>query len=353
MSNRAVLLFILAAVLLGALSLVALQLSSPVPIETGEGFLVPDFGSQADGAAEIEIRTNMATLRLQRRDGVWTLPDKTGIEAKQDKVRALLIGLAELSSDDPKTTNPANYGRIGVDDPGEPGSRATRVTVRDGDGNELASVLVGNQVAGRSRFVRVEGDERSWLAEVTFDASTEASLWMDTTLMRVDGDRIESMTITHPSGEVMSISRTSADQENFTVEPIPQGRTLRSESIANPMTRALTNLTFEDVRSGARPLDEESVTTVIYQTFDGLIISLHIGDEDGRRWATITVSGDGTPQGLDELRARVANRQFLLPGWSATNMTRHLAELLAPADAPAEGPRGTPPALGPVLDPGG
>ncbi len=366
MSNRAVLLFILAAALLGGLSLVALQLSSPTPVEAGEGFLLPDFGSRADDAAEIEIRTNLTSLRLERSGGIWTLPDKTGIEAKQDKVRALLIGLAELTSDDPKTTNPANYARIGVDDPDEPGSRATQVTVCDegggGGGGEIAAVLIGNQAAGRSRFVRVVGDERSWLAEVSFDTSTEASLWMNTTLMRVDGDRVESVVITHPSGETMSISRASADEVNFTVEPIPEGRALRSEGVANPITRALTNLTFDDVRSGDRPLDEATVTTVIYQTFDGLVVSLRIGDEDGQRWTTITVSGDGgdkngaeVPPDLDELRTRVANRQFLLPGWSATNMTRHLDELLAPAETPesSANPRGGQPPLGPVIDPGG
>jgi uncharacterized protein DUF4340 len=360
MSNRAVLLFVIAAAVLGALSLVALQLSATAPVDFGEARLLPEFGDRADDAVTIEIQTNLSTLRLARGAGLWMLPDKTGIPARQEKVRALLLGLAELVSDDPKTTNPENYARIGVDDPEEPGSRATRVTVLDARGGQIASVLIGNQTAGRTRFVRVDGDERAWLAEVSFDASTEASLWMDKTLMRVDGDRVSSMVITHPSGEVVSISRADADQENFTVEPIPAGRSLRSPSIANPMTRALTNLTFEDVRSGDRPLDEASVTTVVYQTFDGLVVSLRIGNEDGKRWTTVTVSqagagadsgADGPPPDLGELSNRVANRQFELAGWSATNMTRHLGELLAPEDAGATPSGGQ--GLGPTLGPGG
>jgi hypothetical protein len=200
----------------------------------------------------------------------------------------------------------------------------------------------------------VPGQDRSYLARTSFDASTDVSQWTDRTIMRVAGERVQSAVIAHPDGEEFAISRDTPEQSDFTVAPIPAGRSLRSPGVANPISNALTNLTFDDVRPGTDPIDPTAAVSVVYQTFDGLVVALLIDDENGDRWATITVSAaepDNPPDDFEEIRTRVAGRQFKLPGWAATNMARHLSDLLAPPAAAGNAPGLAPP--GPVLDPGG
>lgn len=352
MNTRTILILGVVAGCVALLAALAIRLTSAPAVTEDTTHLLPGFAAKADKAVEIEIRTANGSLRTTRdADGDWTLPDKTGIPAQGDKIRALLIGLAELTPKEEKTSNPENYARVGVDELGGPDSRATLLTVRDADGAELGSIILG-AMSEAGRFVRVPGAAQSYLAEVAFDASTETTLWTDRTLLRVDGNRVSSVVIAHPDGEEFAITRDAPDQENFTIVPMPAGQELRSPGAATPITRALSNLMFEDVRPDTEALDESKTVSAVYQTFDGLVVSLLIGDTDGERWTTITVSATdpaNPPPDFAPLRDLVAGRQFKLPSWAATNMTKRRSDFLTPA-TPSQPDPSIP--LGPVLDPG-
>lgn len=346
--------FILAAVaaVVALLAVLAIRLTAAPAAQTDNAYLLSGFADKADRAAEIEIQSATGSIRLRRDADEWTLPDKTGIAAQGDRVRALLIGLATMKPTEPKTSNPDHYARIGVDERAGPESRATLVTVRDADGAQLASLILGD-TTDAGRFVRVPGQAQSYLANAAFDTPVETTLWTDRTLLRVDGNRVSSVVIEHPDGEEFAITRSSPDEPNFEIVPMPAGRTLSGPSAATPITRALSNLMFEDVRPATNPLDEETTVSVVYQTFDGLVVSLLVGDTDRERWTTITVSASDTanpPPDYAPLRSLVTGRQFKLPGWAASNITKRVNDFLA-SESPSE-PEAIP-ALGPVLDPGG
>lgn len=357
MNTKTQIILVAVAVLAAIVAGLAVRRATSVAPPPASDALLPGFAARAEDAAAIEIRTAVATLRLARgADGSWTLPDKTGIPARADEVRALLLGLAELGPGEPRTADPASYGRIGVGAPDEPDSRGTLVTVTDAAGATLASVILGDHAQGGTgdRFVRLPGEARAALAEVSFDPSTDAMQWTDRMLLSVPGDRVQSVVIAHPDGEEFALSRAAPEETDFVVAPLPPGRSLRSPGIANPISRALTNLTFEDIRAGTNPIDPTAAVSVVYQTFDGLVVALLIGDEAGERWTTVTFSASdpsAPPEDYEALRARVAGRQFRLPTWAATNMGKRLSDLLAPPGAPTDA--FPPQPLGPVLDPDG
>ena len=67
------------------------------------------------------------------------------------------------------------------------------------------------------------------------------------------------VTVTHPDGEVVSVAKADADQSNFDVEAMPEGRELQYASIANVMGTVLSNLGLQDVE----PLTDADVPATV------------------------------------------------------------------------------------------
>ncbi len=353
MNSRLIIGFAFVAVFLGAVGWYVVSQSGSNSASTDPALLLPDLAAAVEDVDSIDIETQVASLRIERSPSGWILPNKTGVAALEDKVRAILIGLSDLKGIEPKTSLPENYARIGVDDLSAENSRATRVTLRQDDGTVVGQVIVGlyapSRATGRTRFVRRADDAQSWLVEANFDVSAVVSQWVDRTLMRIDGSRIESLVITHPDGNEFVISRPTPEEENFSVEPMRPTEQLRNPAIANPITRSLTNLMFEDVRPISEATQDPSTVSVIFETFDGLVISLHIGDEEGVRWTTVSISASGDAYDEAELASiqdRIAGRQFALPKWAATNLTKRSTDFLVEPEAAIEG-------VLPAIDPGG
>jgi hypothetical protein len=90
--------------------------------------------------------------------------------------------------------------------------------------------------------------------------------------------------VRHDDGETISISKESAEDGNFTVEDIPDGRELSYATVANGMAGVLKGLTLEDVRPA---LELDPVSTTVFTTFDGLVITVR------RYQDAAVVEGDG------------------------------------------------------------
>lgn len=329
MRSRGLLVFVSGAVLAAAVAAYFVERSSSTPTGAVSDRLFPSMDTIVDEVASIEIETSQARLHMVRDGDDWLLPEKTNMAAQADKVRAIFIGLADLKAIEAKTSDPGNFARVGVDEPTDAGSTATRLTLRDQNNDELAALLLGNFIeggtSGRSRFVRRSGRDQVWLAEPQFDVVAQASAWVNRSLLAVDGSRVESVVITHPDGEEVVIARDSPEQTKFVLESMLPGQELRAPGIANPITRALSTLTFDDVRSLADARPDASTVSVVFQTFDGWNIALHIGDEEGVHWTTIQVTGDEatrTDAAFVAMAERVRDRQFAIPRWAATNLTK-------------------------------
>ena len=60
-------------------------------------------------------------------------------------LKKALIGLAGAKSVEAKTSNPASYSRLDVIDPTDAGAASVQITVKDGAGSALASLIVGKK----------------------------------------------------------------------------------------------------------------------------------------------------------------------------------------------------------------
>lgn len=274
---------VLAAVLvvLGAVALIAQY--DPQPPSPGGGLLLPALADDLDQITQVTIvgagSEPIATLQ-RGEDANWSIAEKAGYPADVEKVHHTLISLAEGRIVEPKTANPDFYDRLGVEDVSSGDAAGVAVTLTGTD--SPVDVIIGNSEGASQRYVRIAEQAESFLIDRDPEVGSETSDWLATEILAIPGPRTARVTVTHPDGEVVSVSKADPDQTNFDVEAMPEGRELQYASIANVMGTVLSNLGLQDVE----PLTDADipVTVTEWVTFDGLVITAESFERDDEPW---------------------------------------------------------------------
>ncbi|HSG66319.1 MAG TPA: hypothetical protein VLD39_15010, partial [Gammaproteobacteria bacterium] len=117
--------------------------------------------------------------------------------------------------------------------------------------------------------------------------------------------------------------KATRDQPNFTVENVPEGRTLLYDSVANVMAGVLANLTLEDVERETGATDEEIITEIT--TFDGLVITARGLERDEGSWLAFAFDTTAALASADAAAdADAANDESADPAAEAQNLNERL-----------------------------
>ena len=281
MTPRTVTVLTAALVVLGAVALIAQY--DPQPPAPGGGLLLPDLGGDLDQVTRVSVvgagSVAVATL-VRGEDGSWSVAEKDGYPADTEKVRQTLISLAEARIVETKTANPDFYDRLGVEGVEDESAGGVAVTLT---GAEMpVNVIVGDTEGTSQVYVREADQAQSFLVDRNPDVGNETTDWLATEILAIPGARMARVTVTHPDGEVVSVSKADPDQSNFDVEEMPPGRELQYASVANVMGNVLSSLNLQDVEP--RSETDEPVTVTEFVTFDGLAISAESVEREDERW---------------------------------------------------------------------
>lgn len=281
MTPRTVTVLAAALVVLGAVALLAQY--DPQPPAPGGGLLLPDLGEDLDRISQVSVvgagSEPVATL-VRGADGSWSIAEKDGYAADVEKVRQTLISLAEARIVEPKTANPDFYDRLGVE--GVEDEAAGGVAVMLTGADTPVNVIVGDSEGASQVYVREADQAQSFLVDRNPDAGSETTDWLATEILAIPGSRMARVTVTHPDGETVSVSKADSEQSNFDVEEIPSGRELQYASVANVMGNVLSNLNLQDVEP--RTETDEPVTVTEFVTFDGLAITAESFEREDEPW---------------------------------------------------------------------
>ena len=281
MTYRTVTVLAAALVVLGALALIAQY--DPQPPSPGGGLLLSGLADDLDEITQVSVvgagSEPVATL-LRGEDGNWSVAEKDGYPADVEKIRHTLISLAESRIVEPKTANSDFYDRLGVEDIASDDAGGLSVTLTGTD--SPVDIIVGDSEGASQRYVRVAEQAQSFLIDRDPEVGNETTDWLATEILAIPGPRMARVTVTHPDGEVVSVSKADPDQSNFDVEAIPEGRELQYASIANVMGTVLASLRLQDVE----PLTDTDVPVTVteWATFDGLAITAESFERDDEPW---------------------------------------------------------------------
>lgn len=206
--TRKTLAFVAAAAVVAAAAFIAAP-DDPTPeafSDRGEAFF-PDFVDPNDAVSLEVIDFNEATGGINAFSVVfkgtrWRIPSHHNYPADdKDRLARTAAGLIEVRKDDVVAEIAADHEALGVVDPLDESvaslaGRGKRVSIKDGNDNMLADLIVGGNVPGREgqyRYLRVPGQKRTYAARFDVDISSRFGDWIEKDLLELDQARIEQV----------------------------------------------------------------------------------------------------------------------------------------------------------------
>ena len=343
--NLAIVLFALVAIVMG------MEMS-----ERGDGvasgdLMLPGLKERINEVSRVIVETpdDEATI-VSNASGTWGVSSRDDYPADIGKIRELLLGLADAKILEEKTSDPERYEALGVRDPETAGSRGIRVTVAGADFDH--AVIVGDTNQGSNRYVRVAERVTSLLVDQALSLPDVPGGWLRTDLIDISADKVRRASIRHADGETIELLKSAEDAE-FQVQDVPDGRELSYSTVANGIGGALSELRLDDVR---RAQPAEASTRTEFETFDGLLISVRVfdtatdsnadTDEDVPVWVALNVqasempadepdteetadeAADATPPADAADYDRLLGWQYRIPGFKVNQLTRRWEDIL-------------------------
>jgi hypothetical protein len=306
-------------------------------IDAGK-LMFPDLAAKLKDAQRIEITSKGKVTVIERKDGVWGIADRGGYPVQESKLRGMLTSLTELRLIEPRTTDPAEFTRLGLEDPTtDTTGTANLLRVLDGAGKPIVTVIVGHR---RMRtqgnvpeevYVRLPANNQTWLAEPGLQADADPQVWLDRDVINISHELITKVVATK-DGQTIELTR---DGDKLKVTQPAEYPKLEDYKV-DDVGRALESLTFQDVKTGNEPIGDK-IGEAVFSTTDGLDIAVAIYHLDKDSWArfTVTSSGRAKPE-ADRLNAKLSAWAFQTGAWKDKALVPSLADLEAPPPAPAK-----------------
>lgn len=259
-----------------------------------------------------------ATLR-KAEDG-WTVVERE-YPADGARVRELVLGLANLRVVERKTSDPANYPKLGVEATDSPAATGTLVEVAGG--GRTWSLIAGKNAGNRSLYVRKPDEATSLLASPFLSVDPDQKRWIDRLITDIPGATVHEIAVKRGK-EPGYLLRRAERGGDLALAPVPKGREPASSMSLGSQAEALASFNFDDVRKVADPAPA-ATDTATYRLFDGQVLEFR-----GRR------DGDKAYVVVNARRDLALAAQFKPSPASATDSVVQGESPVAAADAAAE-----------------
>lgn len=280
----------LAAALIAAAIYVSTARRTERAAGAGE-LLYPALEATLDDVTAVRIKGpgDATVVTLERAATGWTVAERAGYPADSSHVRTLLLGLAQARTVEEKTSLPANYPSLGVEDLATAGATGTGV---DLEGlTKPVSLIVGKSPNGRSSYVRRKGEAPSWQIGVALSIERDPAKWLATELVDIGAERIQSAELMVDGKRSWKATKANRADLDFTVTGKPASA---PDSSGDRVATALAGLRLVDVRPAVDPAKDKPAATATYRTFDGLVLAIDGFSEGNKRYVRLRPSVDET-----------------------------------------------------------
>ena len=289
--------------------------------------LLPALSHELDTVTALTVRKGSATpaVTVRKQDKQWTVAERADYPADVAKLRKLLLALSDAKIREEKTSNPAGYPIIGVEDPTRPGATGAQLELTAKDGK--LGVIVGKPI-GEGNFVRRVGENVSYIVEPGISFEAEPRFWIDTHILDLPIAAIQSVQVKLAAGPAYALRRTSPTGA-FVLDALPSGRKPVDAKLLAPSPTAFSTLSAEDV-AATSGIDFTQPSQVTVTETDGSTITFTGAVSGDKRWIRILAPQDAA------LTAKATARAFEIDGYRYDAIFRPLEQLLVPKEAPAE-----------------
>ncbi len=311
---------------------------------SGGKLMFPDLAPKLRDAARIEIVHQDNTTTIAKHDDIWGLADRGGYAVQPGKLRGMLTALTELRLVEPRTSDPAQFSRLGLEDPKEKAATSNLLRVLDASNKPIVALIVGHRRVRTQGnvpeqvYVRRPDDNQTWLAEGSLQVDADPQLWLERDIMNIDHARVASVGVQR-GDQKLDFAR---DGQKLVVKE-PADHPPLDDYKVDDVDRALELLTFQDVQTDKQPVGDK-IGQSVYTTSDGISVTATVFKGDKDIWARFSATGtDKSKDEADKLNARLAGWTYQLGSWKEKALVPSLDELKAPAPEKPSAPPAEPP----------
>jgi hypothetical protein len=283
-----------------------------------EALALPGFASRVDSIDRIEVLGAGAKslVLIEKRDGTWRMPDRDGWPANQREVGSALFRLGQARRLEAKTADPKRHARLGVEDVAAPEAKGTQLRLSGGEGEPVRLTVGNNHPSLGGSYVRLGDEPQAWLLDEDIGPARSAPDWLDRRLLDVPMARIDVIRVAPAAGRAFRLSRVD---DLFSIDGLPP-TAMANPDLGNATGGFTDQLPLDDV---AKDAGAPATQTTVFESFDGLRITVAAWRQDGGTWARLAVE-------LDDARAR---DWFAKPRAGAAGEGEGAATMPPPSDA--------------------
>ncbi|MFC1694624.1 DUF4340 domain-containing protein [Pseudomonadota bacterium] len=301
-----------------------------------------------------------APVATFRREGSnWVVEEASSYRADWNQLKGFLAGLSRARVIEVKTDNPDYYSRLGVEDVSS--AEAAGVMVEFAADSGIPAVIIGNNAKAREgQYARLRDSAASVLLDVRVNLPRQQNGWLDKKIIDISDAEAVEFSIGYPGEDAIRALKVSADDENFKLQNIPDGRQIKSEWSVNAPANSLADLDLEAVAPDVGFNWDNSVLFRIV-TADGLTVDVDlivVEKAESETGASSTESGEpeeaeywlrlragiyttaiegvtgtsgndaATAARAEEINRRVDGWAYRIPGYRHDPMTREMEDML-------------------------
>lgn len=304
----------------------------------GEESAFEGLDERLNDAAELTIQSNEATFSVVKTETGWGMKDRAKYPVHFDRVKTALVGLAELRLLEGKTSDPARYKRLEVEEPDAEEAQSVRFELKDGAGEALASGVIGRLnpnlfgEGGGGTYLRQGEEAQSWLAAGEVTLGKTRNDWLVRDIVNIAAEQVRRAVIRQPDGAEIAVSQEKPDSGEYKLEGIPEGRKLKDSSEAKNLAGGLWRLTFEDVKPASDVTFPDDPNVSVYETFDGMTVRIEMTMVDDVVWGRFSATGEGAAEEVakkaGEITARARGWVYELSAGEGERLTTKIEDIL-------------------------
>jgi hypothetical protein len=290
--------------------------------------LLPNLAAELNTVSALNIRrgSTAPAVTVHQQDGRWTVAQRGDYPADVSKLRKLLLSLSDAKIIEEKTSNPANFSLIGVDDPSAPGATGAELSFVARDGTHA---LIVGKTTGEGNFARRAGENTTYRVEPVISFEAEPRFWIEPKLIDIAAADIQSIAIKPETGPAYAVHRAAAGG-NFELDGVPPGRKAADAAALAPSATTYSHLDADDVaRASDVDFSKAMVATVTLSSGNVITVTGAKGTAGADKyWIQLQASKDTA------LDAQAAGRAFEISGYRFDAIFRPLEQLLVPKPSP-------------------
>ncbi len=316
--------------------------------------LLPDLGDAINTIDQLRIASAEAQIDIKKQDGTWVIEQADNYPAQFDKVKQTVVAVADLRLLAEKTSNPALYNRLGVEDITDAGARSHRLTFAAA-GTPVASLIIGDARHSKSPadrpglYVRHPDSKQALLVLGSVAVSAKPADWFDKNVLDINSREVKSIRIAPAGKPPIELTRSDANAD-LMLANIPAGRGAQADVMISQMGTLLEGVFAEAVRRESNLQQASEVASFTVNTFNGLAVHGQVVQQEEQFYTLFSVTAAPVAETAEQtdtdelsiieqaeqLQQAVAGWGYVLPQHKTDLFTKTLDDLTHDKDEAEE-----------------